>query len=281
MKWFKSVFSIALQNFRKWRYDCRIWISLFILLMFIHSYTKGLSYFCDYVNLKSSPWIYPFLYMQYYTKLLFFFPLILIFSNAPFVDSNQLYIIARSGRIKWCIGQICYIFIASAIYFIFIILFSILMNIRCIDFTRDWGKVLNTLANTNAGTQFQIGFSPDSNVIKMFSPLQAIWFTFLHSWISGVILGLIIFLFNMRFKGIGTFMASFILVFSAIASKRISLIKVSPITWSTLNYIHLSRNDKLPNYGYISISYVCILVLLLIIILCISKNYNFDKDFKN
>lgn len=40
MKWFKSIFSIVLQNFRKWQYDCRIWIALFIVLIFIHSLTK-------------------------------------------------------------------------------------------------------------------------------------------------------------------------------------------------------------------------------------------------
>mgnify|MGYP000178248066 CR=1 FL=1 len=280
MKFFRSVYSISLQNFRKWKYDSRILITIFFLLIFIHSYTKGLSSFCDYVNVKSSPWIYPFLYMQYYNKLLFFFPLLLIFSNAPFIDSNQLYIIARSGRIKWCMGQICYIFITSSIYFVFIILFSILLNIKCIEFTNDWGKVINTLANTNAGTEFQIGFSPDRNIVNMFSPLQAVWFTFLHSWVSGVVLGLIIFLFNMIFKGVGTFISSFILVFSAIASKQISLVKFSPVTWSTLNYIHIIKNDGLPNYRYITVGYIGISFVLLILILFVSKKYNYDKDFK-
>ncbi len=280
MKWFKPIYSITLQNFRKWKYDYRIWIALLIMLIFVHSYTKGLSSYCDYVNMKSSPWIFPFLYMQYYTKLLFFFPLILIFSNAPFVDTNQLYVIIRSGRIKWCIGQILYIIVTSAIYFALIILFSVVLNLDCINFTNDWGKVLNTLANTNAASQFEVGFTPNQTVISLFSPLQAMWFTFFHSWISGIILGLIIFLFNMSFKGVGTFISSFVLVFSAIASKQISLVKFSPITWSTLNYLHININDKLPSYGYVSAFYICTLVILIIIILLFSKHYNIDKTLK-
>ncbi len=109
--------------------------------------------------------------MQYYKKLLLFFPLILIFSNAPFIDKNQLYIIVRARTIKWYIGQMCYISIASALYFVFVMIFSIILNIDCIEFTDEWGKVLNTLANTNIGTQFHIEFSPDRNVINIFSSL--------------------------------------------------------------------------------------------------------------
>lgn len=157
MKWFKSIFSIVLQNFRKWKYDCRIWIALFIVLIFIHSLTKGLSGICDYTGVKSSPWIFPFLYMQYYKKMLFFFPLILIFSNAPFIDKNQLYVLIRTGRNKWCIGQMLYIVVASALYFAFVMVFSIVLNLDCIEFTGEWGKLLNTLANTTMGTKFQLG----------------------------------------------------------------------------------------------------------------------------
>lgn len=280
MKWFKPVYSITLQNFRKWKYDYRIWIALLIMLIFVHSYTKGLSSFCDYVNMKSSPWIFPFLYTQYYVKLLFFFPLILIFSNAPFADNNQLYVILRSGRIKWCIAQIIYIIVTSAIYFFLIMIFSVILNIDSISFADEWGKVLNTLANTNAAEQFNVGFKPDQNIISLFTPIQAMWFTFLHSWVSGIILGLIIFLFNMSFKGVGTFISSFVLVFSAIASKELSLVKFSPITWSTLNYLHIHINDKLPNYGYVSAFYAVSIFILIIVIILFSKYYNIDKALK-
>lgn len=280
MKWFKSIFSIVLQNFRKWKYDCRIWIALFIVLIFIHSLTKGLSDICDYTGVKSSPWIFPFLYMQYYNKMLFFFPLILIFSNAPFIDKNQLYVLIRTGRSKWCIGQMLYIAVASALYFAFVMVFSIILNLDCIEFTGEWGKLLNTLANTTMGTKFQLGFSSERDVINMFSPVSAMWFTFLHSWISGVVLGFVVFLFNMKIKGGGTFFASFMLVFSAVAAKQTSLVKMSPVSWSTLNYIQLKPNDGLPSYGYITAFYMIMLLVLFVIILYFSKRYNFDKELK-
>jgi len=280
MKWFKPVCSITMQNFRKWKNDYRVWITLFIVLILIHSTTKGLSDICDYTGVKSSPWIFPFLYVQYYTKMLFFFPLILIFSNAPFIDKNQLYVLIRSGRNKWCIGQMLYIVVTSALYFTFIMIFSILLNLDCMEFTGEWGKLLNTLANTSMDAQFQLGFDPIKNVVDMFSPISAMWFTFLHSWISGIILGFVVFFFNMKVKGGGTFFASFMLVLSAISAKQTSLIKISPISWSTLNAIQLKANDNLPSYSYVMTFFVIMLLVLIAMILISTKRYNFDKELK-
>lgn len=253
------------------------------LLHCVDSYTlyyKGTSDICDYTGVKSSPWIFPFLYVQYYTKMLFFFPLILIFSNAPFIDKNQLYVLIRSGRNKWCIGQMLYIVVASALYFAFIMIFSIVLNLDCMEFTGEWGKLLNTLANTSMDAEFQLGFDPIKNVVDLFSPISAMWFTFLHSWISGIILGFVVFFFNMKVKGGGTFFASFMLVVSAVASKQTSLIKISPISWSTLNAIQLKANDNLPSYGYVMTFFVIMLLVLFAMILISTKRYNFDKELK-
>ena len=280
MRWCKSVMLIALHNFRKWVYDCRVWIALFLVLIFVHSTTKQLSDICNYTNTKVSPWIFPFLYMPYYKKLLFFFPLILIFSNAPFIDKNQLYVLIRSGKSKWCIGQILYIAITSALYFLFIMVFSVVLNLDCIEFTGEWGKLLNTLGHTDIAYRFRLGFQSEKDVISMFTPMSAMWFTFLHSWISGMILGFVVFLFNMKIRGSGSFLASFMLVLSAVAAKNISLLKVSPVSWSTLNHIQLKPNDRLPSYGYVTTVYVIILLILFATILFSAKRYNFDQEIK-
>ncbi len=277
MKWLKIIKAVVLQNYRKWKCDYRIWIALILLLVFIHSYTKGIADLCSYYHIKSSPWFYPFLYSQYYSKILFFLPLLLIFSNAPFIDNNQLYVIARAGKTKWFIGQVIYIVITSALYFVFIILSSILFNLDYISFSNEWGKVITTLANTNVGMNFNIELSVSKNVIQVFTPVQAMWFTFLHSWFSGIILGFVMFLFNLNLKGSGTFAASFILVFSAIASKNILLTKYSPITWSTMNYIQLKSNDGLPCYSYVVTVYFITITALIGCIFISSKKFQFNN----
>ena len=59
---------IALQNIRKWRTNARIWILLILTTTFVHSYTKEISTYAQYIGMKSSPWIYPFLYTDRYIK---------------------------------------------------------------------------------------------------------------------------------------------------------------------------------------------------------------------
>ena len=281
MRWLKTVGSIAGLNFRKWKSDCRIWIAFLLVLILIHSTTKQLSDICSYADVKSSPWIFPFLYMGYYNKMLFFFPLILIFSNAPFVDTNQFYVLYRAGRRKWCIGQMLYIVAASAVYFAFIMVFSIVLNLDCIEFTGEWGKMLNTLAKTTLGKRFGLGIQPDTDVLASFTPLSAMWFTFLHSVVCGAILGFIIFLFNMKVRGGGTLLAALMVVLSGEAAKRGFLVKFSPVSWSTLNYFHLKPYDKLPSYPYVTAVYIGLVIVLLVMLLYFVRSYNFDKEIKN
>lgn len=280
MRWIKSIFLISIQNFRKWRNDYRVWIAFLVMIIMVHSITRSLSEICSYTAIKVTPWIYPFLYMGYYNKLLLFFPLLLIFSNAPFFDRNQLYVLARSGKKIWCLGQVLYIVLVTALYFLLMFAVSIILNLNCIELSGDWGKVLNTLAVTDLGRRYNLGFNVEKNIITYFSPIGAIWFTFLHSWFSGVILGLIMFYFNMKTKGVGTFVSSFVLVLSGAAAKRTTLVKISPISWSTLNYIHLKENDLLPSYFYITTFYIILLVVLFGMILHAIKKFNFDKEIK-
>ena len=280
MRWYRPIRSVASQNRRKWKNDYRVWIALLLAAVIVHSLTKGLGDFVNQTGVKASPWIFPFLYMRYYNKLLLFFPLILIFSNAPFLDRNQLYVLARSGKRKWCMGQILYIFETSAMYFMYIFVLSILLNLKYISFTFEWGRVMKTLAKTNASSVFEMGFCSEEKVMDLFSPISATWFTFLFSWISGVILGLLMFFLNMRIRGTGSFVASCLLVFSAVAAKQTNFLPFSPVSWSTLNAIHLSKRDGKPGYGYVCMVYATITIALLLIILLTAKKNNFDQEQK-
>jgi hypothetical protein len=191
MKLFNVASYVCLQNFRKWQVDYRVWIIAILLFMFTQIFTKEIIEFSKAINIEVTPWIFPFLFTQKFVKLLFFFPLILLFCDAPFIDDNQAYVIARSGRIPWSIGQIAYIIIASSIYFLFLLFLTIIINISHIQFTSSWGKVLGTLANTNASSVIGLKTFVSRNILYYFTPLQAMWFTFFLSWLVGIVLGLV------------------------------------------------------------------------------------------
>ena len=82
-------FRICIQNIRKWNSNPRIWMTFILALLFSYLYTKGLSVACEYVEEDMSPWLYPFLFTYRYMKIIFMFPVVFIFCDAPFIDENQ------------------------------------------------------------------------------------------------------------------------------------------------------------------------------------------------
>lgn len=262
MRLFNKARCVCMQNIRKWPTDYRVWIIAILLFILTHMFTKELVIFSEDVQIDISPWIFPFLFTQKFIKLLFFFPLILLFCNAPFIDDNQAYIILRSGRIPWSIGQVGYIIFATAIYFLFLVFLTIAINIFNLQFTSEWGKVLGTLANTNAANLVGLKINVSSNILHYFSPLQAMWFTFLLNWLVGVLLGLIIYVFNLlsNIRMAGVLIASFLLVLDATVTGRPNLYRFSPVSWSNLDRINIEGITQMPTITYIYLLFAILIV---------------------
>lgn len=273
MKLFNVASYVCLQNFRKWLVDYRVWIIAILLFMFTQIFTKEIIEFSKAINIEVTPWIFPFLFTQKFVKLLFFFPLILLFCDAPFIDDNQAYVIARSGRIPWSLGQIAYIIIASGIYFLFLLFLTIIINIAHIQFTSSWGKVLGTLANTNASSVIELKTFVSRNILYYFTPLQAMWFTFFLSWLVGIVLGLVInvinSLSNTRMWGVLT--ASFLLVLDAAVTGYSSIYRFSPVSWSNLDRIDINGTTQMPSISYIYIGLAILIIGLIISAITVNR----------
>lgn len=263
----KTAGIVCIQNFRKWATNYRVWVIAILMVIFTQSFTKEIGDFAELVQIPVSPWIFPFLYNQRYVKLLFFFPLILLFCDAPFLDDNQPYVIARSGRFAWSLGQIAYVVFGSGVYFLFLILCTILLNFPHMMFTMDWGKVIGTLSSTDAASQIGVKTAISSHIIRYFTPLSAMWFTWLLSWLSGVFLGLVIYVVNTvtKTRVMGVLAASFFLVLDAVVLGFPGWMHFSPVSWSNLDFIDIGGITSYPNITYVFSAYgvlICVLIVL-------------------
>lgn len=267
MNLFKTVFSICFQNIRKWGKDYRIWSVAVLVVVMINIYINDLQEICSKLSAPMPVWIFPFMYRQYYMKVIFAIPLILTFCNAPFIDSNQIYVYLRSGREKWLTGQILYIIVTAALYYLFIIIVTfILLLIHGAEFSLQWGKVLKTIAEVGFSEIGNYPFtSVSSMVIRCFTPIQAMWFTFLVSWSNAVSIGLLIFMFNylLNNKVIGSLIASFDIVMSFFVdiSGYSWLIKYSPTSWITLDKIDVGGMTEYPSFSYCMLVYWSVILI--------------------
>lgn len=133
---------------------------------------------------------------QPYSLLMILLGLILLFCDAPFMESEQPYIIMRSGREIWTAGQILYIVLSSAIFFAIVELLTILLLLPNLSYENDWGKVINSFAQ-NGASRYGVVFSFDYTIVSSFNPLQAMVIELLLCWLMGMFIGLLMFVLNL------------------------------------------------------------------------------------
>lgn len=284
MKSLKCIISICSQNFRKWQTDYRIWCIAVVLLIMTSVYIGDVKRICDYAGTQMPIWIFPFMYSQFYTKLIFTLPVVLLFCNAPFTDSNQVFVYMRSGKTKWLVAQIVYILEASAVFYLFLLIASLIMTVFTGELSLGWGETL-PMISADSGLRMLANapfIDVEFIIINFFAPLQAVGFTFLMSWLGAVILGLVIFFFNIVTgnKTVGILTSSFLVIISSTIENDFgnwsALIRFSPISWITLDNIDVGGLTHNPSFEYCLLADIGIIVLLIAAILIFGRRKSLD-----
>ena len=281
MKLLKSVRTICMQNLRKWKTDYRVWVIGVLALIMIWIYIDDMDTIVTFMDSSMPVWIFPFIYMQFHMKLIYTLPVILLFCNAPFIDANQTFVYMRSGRKRWLCGQILYVIMASGIYYLFLLITSFLSAIAAGgEISLEWGKTLTTIANSGVAGYLGVHYIDASTIITTyFSPISAIWFTFLLSWLCGTMIGLIIFFCN-TFTGtrfLGITISSLLAVLSAAEESGLpQVLHFSPISWITLNKVDVGGLTTNPSFEYCIVFYLTAIILLAAGILLFGKKQSMD-----
>lgn len=104
-----------------------------------------------------------------------FIALLFIFSELPFKDMGQNFIVIRGGKRAWYLSQIIYVFCVSALLILIISLFSIIPLIGKLNFKNSWGIIHKNAANFSPATaQFNISASVSDAALNAVSPYAAL-----------------------------------------------------------------------------------------------------------
>lgn len=260
-------FDVCRQNFRRWASNPRIYVIAILLAIYINTTITGpISKMCYGVKIAVSPWVFPFITGNYSVLALLMFGVVLLFCDAPFLDNSQPYVIVRSGKKAWLVGQFLYIFFASLIYYLYIMLLTFLYLLPVMRYQTGWGKILTTLGSTDAGKQFNtIVFQID--ILQNYTPLQAMGLSLLMAVLVGTFLGLLIFTINMKLSRIlGAIIASAPpLLVNTIFFYEFLLIYYSPVAWASLAKLDTTGTGLLPTVGY-AVFWLIVLILILCVL---------------
>ena len=273
----RMVISIATNNIRKWSVNPRIYILGILLVLLVFSIVEPIKNFSRVMGYRITPWLFPFVSNFVITQIMLLLGIVFLFCDAPFMDRSQAYIFIRSGRTMWVIGQIFYIMLATAIYFLFINFVIVIMLTPNIFFSNEWGKVLGTLAQTYSGRSFNIYLPIDYTIQNLYSPIQAFALSFMLEWSVGIFLGLVIFIANIYLtRAIGAIVATAIILMDIVILNAFPyyINHFSPVSLARLTILDPTGISTLPTDIYAYIFFLVSITLLTVIsIFSVKKQY--------
>lgn len=254
---------LAGSKFKKWAMNPRIYVILLLLVGYINMMMGPIGGFCHSSGYRVAPWLFPFLMAEPYSLLMILLGLILLFCDAPFIEAEQPYILMRTGRKIWTAGQMAYIALASAVYFLTVCLLTMLVLLPYLSFESGWGKLLNTFAQGDA-YRFGVVVPFDFTIVRNFTPAGAMLIELLLCWLLGVLLGMLMFLLNLKIsRSAGAVAAGVIAVFPIFVRKSDwNLHYVSPASWASLSVVDFAGATRFPDFHYVLAGFLLLIILL-------------------
>ena len=269
---------VCRESIRKWLREPRIWTAVFLAAFFAWIQIELVRNVCVEQNLAISNWYFPFLFSDTIYKLFFFFGILLLFCNAPFIDNQQLMVVLRSGKKNWFLGKILYVFVTSICYFAWLFLVSILEFLPYVGFSLEWESIIEMLSINGQVGEYVIPIS--RNIVLQLTPICAFLMSYVICVLAGTLLGLFIFYINMYGKtNLGVGIALCILLMTGVVDvlplKYQGLpLYVSPVSWTDVEVFTLE-------YGGVPFVYaiaflVITITMLIVLIMQKAKSYNME-----
>lgn len=166
---------------------------LFIMLLSCFGCTRPMSEFVADVKYPVSWCLFPFLLTNNAFLILFWFGIVYINTDIPFMQYSGMYQIIRTGRRRWALGHAAGILIRSFFAAALTALCCMIPLFPHIEWTNEWGKVLRTLAVTDAGENYSFSFSIYYDIFNKYSPLQLMGVTIIVLTLISALLGMVMF----------------------------------------------------------------------------------------
>ena len=263
VKKIKEVCKIVKCNFAGWVTNYKIYFVLIILIVFVLDNYASVFEFAKQARYRVSPYLFPFCFTHPFMRIVIFSSVIFLFSNAPFISDFQLLFLSRTGKKKWYIAQMAYLIICCFLLTVFLALLPIIRNVTMVVFLKDWGKVIETLAD-----QYDIIHPISYDTVSRYSAWEVMVYTVCISILLMLLLGMILYMSNILFRNasVGVLIsAAFVLLdwFVYITGKNV-LLWISPISWIQISNMAYARERGLPSATF---SVTCLIILDIVLLL--------------
>ncbi len=269
-------------------------VGLFILILFITGFRYSQPYL-EFVREKNYPisWcIAPFYFASFGFLAIFYFGIVYINSDVPFMQHSNMYQLIRMGRRRWALGQISGIFVRSFLIIVLTALACILPFAGKIEWSNDWGKVIYTLASQGPISEFarnnSLDFTFNYEILGSYTPLQLMFITLFLCTLICTFLGTWMFLISLfaeRVFAVSTALMFVLLLFfvhNVHAKMHQILAYFVPAYWAefALSETPISGFYRMPPITYM-FAFLIIAIGVMSVIICVrvkSIEFNWENE---
>lgn len=257
----KTIILCTGDNFRKWKSTPRIWVLALAILAFGMWDYGSMSAYAREVYGGMTSWVLPFSLQSPTMVMVYGCITVAFFCNAPFSDRHMPFLIIRSGRLNWILGQVLYIVLAAAVYVGFYFLVSVICMLPNVGFANEWGWAEKAMAaGDQALSDYSITLRVDSHIVDYFTPVEATGLMMFLMWGVAVFSGMLIMMFNLISKGTLGVAISGILIFMSYFFFYLGrmffgeyVLWISPFSWCTMWGVDFWDMGDRPSFSYAAI----------------------------
>ena len=254
-------------------FDTKVLMVFVLLFLYVRNYTEPIVEFSKTVHVGISPYLFSLFMNDMVFPIIVALGYLLLICNAPFLNKGYLFLVARTGKLYWVIGEACFLFTYAVFYVLMLIGLTILNILPYISWEMEWGRIIMSLVRTDASVQFQtLEISP--YVVENYSAIEALQKTALLSVLFFWGIGMLVFAFNYAFQNFFGVVVAVGLIFFDLGIYNLfsssMWYKFSPMSLIKLSIVS-GVNVWNPTYEYAVIALSTIGVIFFCIIFVVAK----------
>lgn len=218
-------------------YTKRNLVLFIILFVAFDSFYVELDYACKVLDYPCSFWYFLNVMTNHFMCGAIGLSAVYLFSNAPYLNRNGMYQMIRQGKYKWLLSQLGSIILSGFSFTAVLFFTGWLRMLPHMDWTLSWGRMMKTLAVTNAASQLNVTFVLKPSFMQSMEAWQAGLLAFMLDSFVFILIGFLLLAIGLLFNRMAALIFTGILAIVPFVtnswnlSRHLMINLFSPVSW--------------------------------------------------
>lgn len=218
-------------------YGKRNLVLFIILFVALDSFYVEIDYACKVLDYPCSFWYFLNIMTNHFMCGAIGLSAVYLFSNAPYLNRNGMYQMIRQGKYKWLLSQLGSIILSGFSFTAVLFLTGWIRMLPHMDWTWSWGKMMKTLAVTNAASQLDVTFVLKPSFMQSMEAWQAGLLAFMLDSFVFILIGFLLLAIGLLFNRMAALIFTGILAIVPFVtnswnlSRHLMINLFSPVSW--------------------------------------------------